>query len=67
MTPIMYPEEAKKYGCPLKNGNCIGDACMAWRWDAVAIPRAPARGIAALVPLPEYERSDKGYCGMPSK
>ena len=33
MTPVIYPEEAKKYGCSLKNGKCIiGLNLRAGRW-----------------------------------
>lgn len=62
---IVTEEEAKKKRCQetmqhvRETRNCIGSACMAWRWQM--IDDGDSLHVARWV------KSDKGFCGKAGK
>lgn len=65
----MTEEEAKTKWCPAyrepdnrgdhKSVNCIGSACMAWRWQRISPP-------GLMAGTGQYSDTD-GYCGLAGK
>lgn len=63
----MTEEEAKTKWCPFARDvdgapttNCIGSACMAWRWDHDIYRESPY--------VPRYVPSEtEGHCGLAEK
>lgn len=48
---------------------CIASECMAWRWQMVETNASKQRhhGIGTYPPpLPVYEQTERGYCGLAS-
>jgi len=59
-------EEAKSKLCVLgsaahaRQGNCVGRACMAWRWTNFELKEAPRPILFAI----DYDRPTHGMCGL---
>lgn len=73
----MTEEEAKKKICPVgamrgsydgnwDKGPCIGNRCMAWRWDSIPNPNyTPFMAQFPPQAEPAYIKSETdGHCGL---
>ena len=68
----MNEDEAKTKWCPAKSLNafCIGNRCMAWRWNG-HVDRATGRLLQGLRDIECNESDDHvaavGFCGLAGK
>lgn len=62
---IVESSEAYAYKCCAMDKQCEGNRCMAWKihWVVQAADQV-AFQKARFVPVPKFEDSGKGYCGL---
>jgi len=66
-------EEAKKKFCPMVDiERCMGDSCMAWRWELKATTHKEEKVVTNMSESPQHkivwvdvvDAPTHGYCGM---
>ena len=54
-----WDEDGNSTGTKRFRHNCLGSACMAWRWWSRSYPNEPSTPAVL-----EARKNDEGYCGL---